>query len=73
MYRDEPSTDHDTGWRFFSGEETQAFVDDPNNSMFYKVNTIANYDPEIVPFLDAPVGSSYERDSAGHFVKMDSA
>jgi hypothetical protein len=25
------------------------------------VNIIANYDPDTLPFLDAPVGSAYER------------
>jgi hypothetical protein len=29
----------------------------------YDVNTIANYDPEIIPFLDAPVGSAFEREN----------
>ena len=28
----------------------------------YDVNTIANYDPEIVRLLDAPVGSAFERE-----------
>lgn len=30
-------------------------------SGIYDVNTIANYDPEVVPLLEAPVGSSFER------------
>jgi hypothetical protein len=61
MYRDEPDRPEDSGWRFFSGEETQAYVDDPDNTMIYDVNTIANYDPAIIPFLDAPPGSAYGR------------
>ncbi len=61
MYREEPDRPEDSGWRFFSGEESQAYVDDPENTMIYDVNTIANYDPAIIPFLDAPPGSEFGR------------
>ena len=72
MYREEPEHSTDGGWRFFCGKETQEYVDDPNNTMIYDVNTIANYDPEIIPFLDAPYGSAFERDRTGHFVEVES-
>ena len=64
MYREEPdrSTEYvDSGWRFFSGEETQGYVDDPDNTMIYDVNTIANYDPAIIDYLDLPFGTQLER------------
>jgi len=61
MYREASDNDSDSGWRFFSGEESQEYVDDPDNLSLYDVNTIANYDPEIIPYLDAPIGSAYER------------
>ena len=39
--------------------------------MLYDVNTIANYDPEIIPFLDSPPGSAFERDAqTGEFVAV---
>ena len=65
MYRERPASEIDSGWRFLSGHETQAYLDDPRNLGFYDVNTIANYDPEITPFLDHPVGSAYVRGPAG--------
>ncbi|HEV2550352.1 MAG TPA: DUF2185 domain-containing protein [Stellaceae bacterium] len=34
----------------------------PNHSI-YAVNTIANCDPSIIPLLDAPEGSAFERTS----------
>ncbi len=49
----------DSGWRFFSGEETQAYVDNPNHTMIYDINMIANYDPAIVPYLSASTGSAF--------------
>lgn len=62
MYRDSPDNEIDSGWRFMSGKESQIYMDDPNNLAIYDVNTIANYDPEIIQFLSAPIGTVYERD-----------
>ena len=61
MYREEPDFEHDSGWRFFSGTESPEYLDDPANTTVYEVNTIANYDPGIIPLLDSPVGSAFER------------
>lgn len=61
MYRETPERDVDSGWRFMSGLESQSYMDAPEHHGIYDVNTIANYDPEVVPLLDAPVGSSFER------------
>ncbi len=61
MYRSAPDTDGDSGWRFMSGTEDQDYMDDPDNHGIYDVNTIANYDPSIVPLLDSPEGSTFER------------
>jgi hypothetical protein len=47
-------------------------MDDPDHHAVYDVNTIANYDPEIIPFLDAPLGSTFERENGtGMFVEVD--
>ena len=61
MYRERPRDQYDSGWRFFSGSEGQCYVDDPKNLAIYDVNTIANYDVAIVPYLDAAVGSAFGR------------
>ena len=47
----------DNGWRFFAGDETQEYLDDPSHSAIYELNTVANYDPDIIPHLStsAPV------------------
>jgi hypothetical protein len=63
MYR-EPS-DGLSGWIFLSGEEKQEYLDDPRHMGIYEVNTIANYDPEIVPHLRAPMGSAFARKDGG--------
>ena len=61
MYREDPDNDVDSGWRFFSGRESQEYVDDASNTSFYDVNTIANYDPAIIPYLGSPEGTQLER------------
>jgi hypothetical protein len=61
MYREEPNFESDSGWRFFSGTESQEYVDDENNLLIYDVNTIANYDQQIIPYLYSSVGTEFER------------
>jgi len=61
MYREQPDNGIDSGWRFFAGDEPEEYIDHPDNLAIYDVNTICNYDPAIIPFLDAPVDSSFSR------------
>jgi hypothetical protein len=64
-------SDVDSGWTFLAGTESQAYLDDPSNLGMYDVNTIANYDRDVIPFLDARVGSAFARDVAtGRFVRV---
>jgi hypothetical protein len=61
MYREETSREHDSGWRFLSGFESEQYMADAGNHDVYDVNTIANYDREIIPLIDSPPGSAFER------------
>ncbi len=70
MYREPPDNESDSGWRFTSGSESDAYMSDPMNHAIYNVNTIANYDPDIVQFLGAPVGSAFERNEGQEFVEV---
>jgi hypothetical protein len=62
MYRERPRNDLDSGWRFLAGDESDLYMADADNHAVYDVNTIANYDPSIVVFLDAPEGAAFARD-----------
>jgi len=69
-YREHPQGAWDSGWRFFSGLESDEYVYDPTNLAIYDVNTIANYDPEIILLLDSPFESAFTRDGqTGRFVE----
>lgn len=61
MYREEPSNEVDTGWRFFSGSEDEEYTNNPNNFNIFELNTICNYDESIIPYLDSNIGTSFEK------------
>ncbi len=71
MYRETPDFEEDSGWRFLSGEEDQDYMNVSGNSGIYDVNLIANYDPDIIPFLNAPVGSAFARNDDDVFVPAE--
>jgi hypothetical protein len=71
MYREEAASQGDSGWRFFSGLENQAYAENSENFAMYDVNTIANYDPSIIPMLDEEVGTAWGKDSSGEFSEED--
>jgi len=61
MYREEPCFDEDSGWRFLAGTEDEEYMDNPDNTAIYDVNTIANYDRAIIAYLHLPVGLELQR------------
>ncbi len=61
MYREDPINATDSGWRFLSGLESDAYMENANNQGLHDVNLIANTDPTIIPFLSAPIGSAFEK------------
>ncbi|MGU3495638.1 DUF2185 domain-containing protein [Xanthobacteraceae bacterium A53D] len=70
MYREAPHVAEDSGWCFLAGDEDDAYMADPDRHGIYDVNTIANYDKAILPFLDAPEGSSFARQADGSFRRL---
>ncbi|MCI8407984.1 MAG: DUF2185 domain-containing protein [Lachnospiraceae bacterium] len=58
----------DSGWKFMAGDETVEYLSDGTNIAVFSLNLIANYDKEILPLIDAPIGSVYVRNEEGKFV-----
>ena len=73
MYRSPPNDRFDSGWAFLAGDEDDAYMDDADKHAIYDVNTIANYDPDIIPLLDAPAGSAFIRTESGLVPDPDGA
>ncbi len=59
--------DWDSGWRFAAGDESRGDLDDPDRSGIYALNTLCNYDPDILPLLDSEPGVAWSRGSDGIF------
>jgi hypothetical protein len=57
LYRETPDNPNDSGWRVFSGLETQAYADDPANFAQYNASTVVELHPDIRPLLghDFPI------------------
>ncbi len=65
MYREAPDSAEDSGWRFFAGDESEEYIDETSHTGIYAVNTVANYDPDIIPYLDTPPLCRYEKEKSG--------
>ena len=69
-YREKADGDWDSGWRFTAGDESDEYMDDPNNAGIYGLNTICNDDPDIIPLLHTPAPCAFERDEHGVFQQI---
>ena len=69
-YRENPDGNWDSGWRFTADDESDDYMDDPNNAGIYKLNTICNDDPDIIPLLHTPAPCAFERDENGVFQQI---
>ena len=69
-YREKPDGNWDSGWRFTAGDESDEYMDDPNNAGIYKLNTICNDDPDIISLLHTPAPCAFERDENGVFQQI---
>ena len=68
MYREEPSTDvPDSGWRFMAGNEDDEYMSNVDNHHIFAINTICNYDPDLIPYLHSKIGSTYIRVDSKRF------
>ena len=65
LYREEPVFEHDSGWRFFSGEESDEYAADPANFTVCSVSEIVQANPAGAPLLEQPAGGAWEAAGEG--------
>ena len=71
LYREEPDTDDDSGWRIMCGDESQEYMAEPDNVSFVSLGAVLREDDRILGLLDEPIGSSFEFDRAsGSFIPV---
>ena len=44
-----------------AGDEDEEYMNNPNNHHIFAINTICNYDKDIIPYLKSEIGSAYIR------------
>lgn len=72
LYREDPDSEADSGWRVFSGEETQEYADDSSNFKMYNASTILALDPQIGSLLGSVPPVSFERnEESGEFIELE--
>lgn len=64
LYREEPAFEHDSGWRFFSGMEDDAYANDSVNYETLPLSQILTAQPEIATLMQQTAGA-WEWDDAG--------
>ena len=68
MYREKSEEGKpDSGWRFFAGDEDDEYINNPSNLHIFDINTICNYDNDIIPYLKSEIGTAYIRISSNEF------
>ena len=67
LYREAPVFEKDSGWRFFSGDETDEYTDDPDNFSILSIAEITRTNPGIDALLSQPEGSAWELAEDGTF------
>jgi hypothetical protein len=61
MYREKRTRPEDSGWRIFTGLETEEYNENPDNIGIYNPSTILKIDSSIENILLKGIGSVYER------------
>ena len=62
MYREKSTENNpDSGWRFFKGNEDGEYMNNPDNYHIFALNTVCNYDNNIIPYINSKVGSTFIR------------
>lgn len=64
LYWEQPDKPGDSGWRVFSGIETQADADDPKNFQINAVSTLIAVHPQLAQVLAPGVRGAWEWNGA---------
>ena len=70
LYREAPAFENDSGWRFFSGDETDEYTDDTANFSVCALSDIIKFNPELAALLHHPAGSAWEAAEDGSFLPV---
>ncbi|MHB8900792.1 MAG: immunity protein Imm33 domain-containing protein [Thermoguttaceae bacterium] len=61
LYREKADREDDSGWRMFTGHETQEYTDDPKNIRIVEVGFMLDRDASLLEPLKEGIGGVFER------------
>lgn len=64
-YRENPDNENDSGWRFFVGNESHEYVDNPDNLLLYSIEDIIKLDDCIKSILNSEINTAFEKVDTG--------
>lgn len=70
MYREKRTRPEDSGWRIFTGFESEEYNDNPDNIGIYNPSTILKIDSSIEDLLLKGIGSVYEKTENDDWYKV---
>jgi hypothetical protein len=70
LHREQPDHEDDSGWRIFAGDETQDYLDDPNNAAVVPLRDVLERDPSLEEILRTPQPCAFERSGGGRFERV---
>ncbi len=70
LYKEQGEQNFDSGWRFFAGDESDEYINNPENCSLVLLNTAINYAPELIPYLDSSIGTQLERVGSSNKFKI---
>lgn len=59
---------HDTGWQILSGDETDAYMDDPDTIKYIALGRLLNLDDSFIHLLGSDIGSAFIKNEQGEWV-----
>lgn len=68
LFREPADRPTDSGWRLMAGDETQDYMDDADNLMLVPLRDLVPLDKGLKKLFKSPVGTAFERTSAGDYV-----
>ncbi len=71
MKKDEERNYVDTGWRILSGDESDEYIDNPENISFVALGAVLSKDDSFVDLLNSEIGTSFERNKNRVFKKIE--
>ncbi|MGL1885084.1 MAG: DUF2185 domain-containing protein [Reichenbachiella sp.] len=63
LYREDTERDEDSGWKMFSGTESEEYSNNPNNIRIVNVSYLLDLDPTLLIPLIGKVGAVFERET----------